>query len=274
TKSKPKDKTKVTIPDELKQSKILYVEDVAYNQFLMENYFEEWGISLQIASSGKEAIQLAKEQDFDLIFMDIQMPEMDGFETTKAIKSLSKKWGKVPIIALTALATNSAIENFFDFGMEDYLIKPVKQEEILKKLNIYLQVSGTTPTDKKTSPPKEKDPFAADFTQLETNYNFNQKRILKALNLLKTEFKKYHEAFASALETYDQELFRATLHKIKPHLLTLSLEAVLGKLKEGKKALDMGQDGLTTLNFINEYFPKLDKKIKQKLTAMVEKGEE
>lgn len=270
TRSEPKEKTTLSIPSELKKYHILYVEDVAYNQFLMENYFEDWGIPLKIASSGKEAVQLAKEQNFDLIFMDIQMPEMDGFETTKAIKSLGGKYEKVPIIALTALATNAAIEKFFASGMEDYLIKPVKQEEILKKLSIYLSASEIAPAEKMPDPTQEKDPFSPDFSQLESNYNFNQKRILKALNLLHSEFKKYHEAFSTALETYDQELFRATLHKIRPHLLTLSLEVVLEKLEAGKAGLDMGQDGLQTLNFINDYFPKLAQQIKQKQAVTTE----
>ena len=74
------------------------------NEFTRTRFLQRGGIAVTIANNGREALQLATDQDFDLILMDCKMPEMDGFAATKAVRTLSGQKGQVPIIALTANA--------------------------------------------------------------------------------------------------------------------------------------------------------------------------
>ena len=90
--------------------------------------------------SGVECLALYKSESFDLIFMDCQMPDMDGFETTKAIRAFEKLRNKapVPIIALTANTSNNVREDCKSAGMSDYLAKPIKIEVLSEMVNRWL----------------------------------------------------------------------------------------------------------------------------------------
>jgi CheY-like chemotaxis protein/HPt (histidine-containing phosphotransfer) domain-containing protein len=111
--------------------KILLVEDNAMNQFFAQKLLEGWGMKVDIAQNGKEGVEKFKSKFYDCILMDIQMPEIDGFQATKLIRTESSK---VPIIALTALVIDEEIENFSKAGMNDYIAKPFVAEELLQKL--------------------------------------------------------------------------------------------------------------------------------------------
>ena len=115
---------------------ILLVEDNAVNQMVATTMLEKYGCHITPAGNGKEALTLVKQRQFDLIFMDCQMPEMDGYEATQAIRLLENK-NKVkptPIVALTANAMKGDDEKCFNAGMDDYVSKPVKQNELEEML--------------------------------------------------------------------------------------------------------------------------------------------
>ncbi|MFN3851991.1 MAG: response regulator [Spirosomataceae bacterium] len=129
--------------------KILLVEDNAMNQFFAQKLLEGWGMKVDIAQNGKEGVEKFKSKFFDCILMDIQMPEMDGFQATKIIRTESSK---VPIIALTALIVDEEIENFSKVGMNDYIAKPFAAEELLQKL--IKHISNTQSYSIKSTKPK------------------------------------------------------------------------------------------------------------------------
>ena len=115
----------------------LLVEDNLINQKVASRLLEKNGCSVRTACNGREAIERYAEQPFDLIFMDVQMPEMNGFEAARAIRRLEETNGtRTAIIALTANAMAADRELCLDSGMDDYLSKPVElaklQEMILK----------------------------------------------------------------------------------------------------------------------------------------------
>ncbi|MUK75389.1 response regulator [Aliivibrio fischeri] len=125
---------------------ILVVEDNHANQIVIKNTLNYAGYSIDIAQNGKEAITKAINTQYDLIFMDISMPEMDGMTATKKIRSLSDTHKNMPIIALTAHALSGDKERFIEAGMTDYLSKPFNRSNLLECLAKYLFKEGKQDT--------------------------------------------------------------------------------------------------------------------------------
>ena len=109
--------------------RILLAEDNAVNQKVALRLFGKMGYEIQVANNGREAVEAMSAGEFDLIFMDIQMPEMDGLQATREI---IRRWGerRPRIIALTANAMREDRENCFQAGMDGYLTKPFKPEDL------------------------------------------------------------------------------------------------------------------------------------------------
>lgn len=113
---------------------ILLVEDNLLNQKVVKFNLRKHNYNVTAVMYGREAIELVKTKDFDLILMDIMLPEMDGFETTKAIRDYEQKKGtdeQIPIIALTANALDNDREKCYSAGMNEYLSKPFTADELL-----------------------------------------------------------------------------------------------------------------------------------------------
>jgi len=111
--------------------RILVAEDNTVNQTVVSRMLESMGHTAVIAPDGRQALEVATQNSFDLIFMDVQMPEMDGFTATSAIRQQEKTTGKhIPIVALTARAMKGDRERCLAAGMDEYLTKPISREEI------------------------------------------------------------------------------------------------------------------------------------------------
>ncbi len=124
---------------EKKQLKILLAEDNLINQKITVTFLNRLGHLVDVAENGRVAIEMFKAHKYDLIFMDIQMPEVSGFEATSAIREFEKKSsGHIPIVALTAHALVGDKEKCLDSGMDDYLTKPLSYEILEKSLSKYL----------------------------------------------------------------------------------------------------------------------------------------
>ena len=110
--------------------RVLVAEDNVVNQMVVERYLKAEGCEVTIVSTGREAIRAVVRRTFDLVFMDVQMPEMDGLEATRCIRSLDGPAASIPIIAFTAHAMQDDREKCLSAGMSDYLTKPIKHAEI------------------------------------------------------------------------------------------------------------------------------------------------
>lgn len=119
---------------------ILVGEDNVVNQKVMKKTLEKFGFNVDIAGNGVEVIEALKEKHYDILFIDCQMPVMDGFEATAFIrKTTFLKNKKIPIVALTANAMIGDKEKCLAAGMDDYLSKPLNREDLVAKLNTYLK---------------------------------------------------------------------------------------------------------------------------------------
>lgn len=131
-------KNTVIASDFLKDIKILLVEDNELNQLLAVKVFRKWEKEIDIADNGKIAIEKITNNDYDIILMDIQMPEMDGNEVTRFIRTKMGEKSIIPIIALTAHATAEEEKRCLQNGMNDYLSKPYDFNVLLEKLYVNL----------------------------------------------------------------------------------------------------------------------------------------
>jgi len=117
---------------EIKEVKVLVVEDIALNQLLMKTLLDDFGFERDIAENGKVAIEKLQTNTYDIILMDLQMPEMNGFEATEYIRNTLKL--DIPIIALTADVTTVDLVKCKAVGMNDYLSKPVDERVLYRKI--------------------------------------------------------------------------------------------------------------------------------------------
>jgi CheY-like chemotaxis protein len=122
---------------DIKSLRILVAEDNEDNQLLMRVFFKKLGLKFKLAENGLEALQEVTEKTYDLIFMDVHMPEMDGLEATRRIRSVEKsRRTHQTILALTALSTPDDIERCMESGMDGHISKPIQLQglsEILEK---------------------------------------------------------------------------------------------------------------------------------------------
>ena len=130
---------KISAEDFKFNAKVLLVEDNPINQMVAQKMLEKIGLKPVTANNGVEALEILHEQSFDLVFMDCQMPEMDGFDATREIRRLDIKTldqQPLPIVAMTANVMSGDRERCLDVGMDDYIGKPVQRDQlsiVLKK---------------------------------------------------------------------------------------------------------------------------------------------
>ncbi len=128
--------TRDTIRESRRRFRILLAEDNVINQKVAVHMLKRNGHKVSVANNGREALRALNKDRFDLILMDVQMPEMDGFEATASIRKKEKKTGfHIPVIAMTAHAMKGDRERCIEAGMDDYIAKPIKAKELTEKID-------------------------------------------------------------------------------------------------------------------------------------------
>lgn len=116
--------------------KILIVEDDDISQFLISKMIMDIGHQYTIASSGVEALEVLEKESFDLILMDIEMPIISGYETTRRIRSSNNsQLSHIPIIGISANPLENDVKPFLEKGMNDYISKPIHELELKQKID-------------------------------------------------------------------------------------------------------------------------------------------
>lgn len=150
--------------------KVLVAEDNKVNQKVVRVLLGHRGYELSFADNGREAVEAVQSQDFDMVFMDVHMPEMDGLEATRSIRALAGPVARIPIIALTANAMPGDREAYLEAGMDDYVAKPLQVAEVIAAINrnapaSVRRVDAATVGQggpARTAPPKDADKSVED----------------------------------------------------------------------------------------------------------------
>lgn len=132
------EKTRPTDRSNLNGVKVLLVEDVEFNVLVAEKMLTNWNASVELAENGLIAISKARDTQYDIILMDLQMPVMDGYSATKQIRGFDEL---IPIIALTASASTDIQHRVSEFGMTDYLPKPFRPNDLFDIIFKYTQIN-------------------------------------------------------------------------------------------------------------------------------------
>jgi len=135
--------------------KILLAEDNKINQKVAVRILNDAGFNCVTVFNGREALTAVQENDFSLILMDVQMPEMDGFTATSEIRKLDGKKGSIPIVAITAHALMGDKEKCLSVGMDDYVTKPIIAEHLMKSIDKLLNIGVKKDTQDKTGQKSE-----------------------------------------------------------------------------------------------------------------------
>jgi PAS domain S-box-containing protein len=135
---------------QIDKKRILVAEDVTINQIIVKQILEEWGHEVVLVSNGQEAFDAHKKKDFDLILMDIHMPEVDGYEATQMIRHMGDTIkAAVPIVALTANAFKQETDRFAEAGFNDYITKPFTEAGLYDCIKKQLQLNSPVDFSKK-----------------------------------------------------------------------------------------------------------------------------
>lgn len=132
-------------------TRVLLAEDNPANQVVIKTILEYAGLQVDLVANGLEAVAAARDLSYDIVLMDISMPEMDGIEASKAIRKLPGKKAKIPIIALTAHALQGDREKFIQVGMNEHVTKPVDKALILDCIARWTSISNQYPNEEDSS---------------------------------------------------------------------------------------------------------------------------
>lgn len=223
--------------------RVLLVEDDKVNRIVLNRLLSEMGHIVDTACHGLEALMAYKNKSYDVILMDIQMPIMDGLEATKEIRLLEQGNQHIPIIALTAFALQGDRERFLAMGMDEYISKPVKINELLSLMDRVIQSKKHNSMTENEQKNKVKDgmnyhkvPLSKNFSEID----FYMKELVKVLN--HNNFNEI-EANANILKRYfsnmDAEEMKDIAFQIELAARKGSLKGVIEKYIQLKSQFDV-----------------------------------
>ncbi len=251
-------------PDRLRNKRVLVAEDVELNQYLVRTLLESWGCVVDVVADGKAAVEQATDTAYDIILMDIQMPEMDGITATQLIRQLrDNHQASVPIIALTANALRGDSKYYFNAGMDDCVTKPYTEEHLYEKIVKALAKDRTEPVkdiiipasasaaealtekiEEAKQPNEQPQPEPAaklyDLSIIESisknNQDFVNKMIVMFCDITGQDMNKIHEA----AEKEDWNAVGQLAHKLKSTVGNMGVETLREPLRllEHKEATD------------------------------------
>ncbi len=216
-----------------KDVKILVVEDIALNQLLMKTLLEDFGFEMEVAGNGRIAVEKLRTTSYDIVLMDLQMPEMNGFEATEYIRTQLNL--KVPIIALTADVTTVDVEKCKAVGMNDYISKPIDDKLLYSKIIKYLKNADYDKNAVFSNREKIKAPplTCVNFDYLK-RITKTEARMAEMIGLYLQEIPQLVQAMKKAIEAREWHALKSATHSIIPTFATMGIHP---ESEEAAKAL-------------------------------------
>lgn len=249
TKSSAEDEPVILEVDtRIKDIRVLVVEDMALNQLLMKTLLDDFGFERDIASNGRIAIEKMATEKYDVILMDLQMPEMNGFEATEYIRKQLNL--SIPIIALTADVTTVDLAKCKAVGMNDYIAKPVDERLLYNKIISLVNkpVKGimgveTLPDKKSTANRKY-----TNLLYLSNRTKSDPALMMEMISLYLEQTPPLISVMKNSLHTKDWEALQAAVHKMIPSFSIMGISAEFEQMAIHVKEFAARQEPLETIS--------------------------
>lgn len=243
----------LTLVEELQTCNVLIVEDNLMNQTYIGSLLNKWNIPYTMASDGKQAVERAKSQRFDIILMDIQMPIMNGYEATVAIRSTQNPNQNTAIIALTASAMLDHKSVAMEAGMNDFLTKPFEPNQLLSVLQRFAPVEqisneGCILFDE-----------ALDRERLSELYGGDAAYASEMFSMFLTDIVPDIRKLPSICETKDWSNLASAAHKLKPTLAMVGLSDLEEKMRQLENSARQDADMDLIEEYCHDFMIEMDK---------------
>ncbi len=227
---------------------VLVADDNPVNQEIITRMLESFGIRVKVADNGQEAVQLLSRTDYDLVFMDYQMPVLDGIEATRQIRANAARNQRVPIVALSASALPDDLEKYRQAGMDDFLAKPVELDQLEAMLKKWLCMAADMENEDITEQKsRQAAPPSADKKM------FDDKKIISLIQLMEDGFSNLRDTFINnaeqkltelkqALNEENRENIRFVAHALKGSCGTIGATYMQGLAKEIEDSINNNAD--------------------------------
>ncbi len=213
----------VELDTEIQNLRVLVVEDIALNQLLMKTLLDDFGFECDIAGNGKIAIEKLMAKTYDIILMDLQMPEMNGFEATDYIRNTMNS--KIPIIALTADVTTVDLAKCKAVGMNDYIAKPIDEKLLYTKMVEWVKkpLAPKTNGQDENHTVESKTESCIDLSFLLRRNKSNPILMMEMISLYLEQTPSLINAMKQSLHVKDWEGLYTAVHKIIPSFAVMGM---------------------------------------------------
>jgi len=278
---------------DLASIKILVAEDVELNQFLIKHILDSWGCEVTVVNNGKEAVAAVNKQYYDIVLMDIQMPEMDGITATKLIRGLNQGDGtgvesqptkkvrslnakdksNIPIIALTANALKGDGQRYLEVGMNGYITKPYTEEKLFSEISDVIKKSDqlrfkVNQVNKNTFDlMNEQRPVLYDLSMVNLIGKNDKAFTKKLVNIFLESTPKSLDHILKMAAKKDFDEVAKTAHTIKSNIDSMGIESLKKPIRELENAATDDKNTETQIETLNtvltEVFAQLRELVEQ-----------
>ncbi len=221
-----------SVLDNSKEKGLLIVEDNSLNTFVLTQFLSGWGLEPDVAENGYEALDKLKAKAYSLVLMDLHMPGIDGFETTKKIRN-ELNLEKLPIIALTANTQPGIRQKVLSAGMTDYISKPFEPEVLFQKLKRYFKIHNYIydSQDQAQASANDKPLAFYSLNNLLEESRGNPQFVEKMVRLFTSNTDKLLPILAKGIAEQDAKSVKLVAHKLKPSVTWLDISLAIPLIK-------------------------------------------
>jgi signal transduction histidine kinase/CheY-like chemotaxis protein len=235
------------IPESFKNLSVLIADDEEYNRFLLKNILQNWGVQFKEANNGNEVVTAACNHPFDLILMDINMPEMNGIEATKEIVKCDPE---IKIIAVTAVTEKIDQQACFEVGMKGFLFKPFTEKDLFEIINSMIYENSDNTKSNNIKPP-------IDISELRRLAGNDEKFLEEMIRLFIKSMETGISGIAEALKSENRDAVYENAHKMAAPVKHIGVN----ELYENIKQLEKISKQSTPISSINTVFIEIKNEI-------------
>lgn len=237
-KIKIKKQEEIIIPGHFSNLSVLIVDDEDFNRYLLKSILQKWNINVTEKVNGQEAVDICRSEHFDLIFMDVRMPVLNGLEASQQILTQSTD---TKIVALTATSKSEDIEKCKEAGMHNFLSKPFSEKDLFSTLQETISIENT-PVQKKKEISQAQSIPSIDLSELERMADGNQSFVIEMIEIFIRSSENGLKEIRKNLRLKNWELISECAHKMAAPAKHMKALSLYSKIKEIEQEAELAQN--------------------------------